>query len=178
MWMSESTGMTAETIIRRSDAILATALGDKTVMMDVEQGLYYGLDEVGTRVWALTEKQITVQRLSEQLLDEYEVSPEQCVKGGAKVDHGGGGKLDHPAGGAAGLKAAVRAGWSGSPSAQSAASREGGLRTRRSRRGAGLSCCGRDDSSRRSAPGCGRDGSAGRAGRRSAVQSRRSPSIR
>ena len=55
---------------------------------------------------------------------------------------------------------------------------EGGLRTPGRLRGAGPSCCGQDDSSRRSAPGCGRDGSAGRAGRRSAVRSRRSPSIR
>ena len=55
---------------------------------------------------------------------------------------------------------------------------EGGLRTPGRLRGAGPSCCGQDDSSRRSAPGCGRDGSADRAGRRSAVRSRRSPSIR
>ena len=95
----------------------------------------------------------------------------RSVKGGAKVDHGGGGKLDHPAGGAGCLRAAVRAGWSGvwprpeggprrsgGPSAQPAASRGGGLRAPGRLRGAVPSCCGRDGSSRRSAPGCGRDG--------------------
>ena len=47
----------------------------------------------------------------------------------------------------------------------------------RQRRG-GRACCVRDDSCRRSAPGCGRDESADRAARQSAVRSRRSRSIR
>ena len=67
---------------------------------------------------------------------------------------------------------------SGSPVAQPAAQEGGGVRTRERQRRGGLSCCVGADSCRRSVPGCGRDGSAGRAARRSAVQSQRSRSIR
>ena len=84
------------------------------------------------------------------------------VKGGAKLDHRGGGKLDHSA-----------VGWSGGTRQCG-----GDVRTPGWPRAGGLSCCVRGDSSRRSAPGCGRGGSVDRAARRSAVRTRRSRSIR
>ena len=107
-----------------------------------------------------------------------------------KIRPGGGGKLDHLAAGpvsesgwAAGLERSLGTPVggprrSGSPVAQPAAQQGGGVRTRERQRRGGLSCCVGADSCRRSVPGCGRDGSAGRAARRSAVQSQRSRSIR
>ena len=61
--------------------------------------------------------------------------------------------------------------WSG------AGRRRRGVRTQERQRLGGRACCVRDDSCRRSAPRCGRDGSAGRAARQSAVRSRRPRSI-
>ena len=84
------------------------------------------------------------------------------VKGGAKLDHRGGGKLDHSA-----------VGWSGGTRQCG-----GDVRTPGWPRAGGLSCCVRGESSRRSAPGCGRGGSVDRAARRSAVRTRRSRFIR
>ena len=55
---------------------------------------------------------------------------------------------------------------------------KGGVRMVERQRRGGRACCVRDDSCRRSAPGCGRDESADRAARQSAVRSRRSRSIR
>ena len=112
------------------------------------------------------------------------------VKGGPKLDHGGGGKLDHPARWTACLRVAVRPGWSGGwarlwagpdgaeARLHSQQRAKGGVRTPERQRRGGRACCVRGDSCRRSAPECGRDGSTGRAARRSAGQSRRSRSIR
>ena len=114
----------------------------------------------------------------------------KSVKGGPKLDHGGGGKLDHPARWTACLRVAVRPGWSGGwarlwagPDGAEARLHsqqlaKGGVRTPERQRRGGRACCVRGDSCRRSAPECGRDGSTGRAARRSAGQSRRSRSIR
>ena len=114
----------------------------------------------------------------------------QCRKGGPKLDHGGGGKLDHPARWTACLRVAVRPGWSGGwarlwagpdgaeARLHSQQRAKGGVRTPERQRRGGRACCVRGDSCRRSAPECGRDGSTGRAARRSAGQSRRSRSIR
>ena len=70
--------LTLETIIRRSDALLSTSLGDDVVMMDVEQGVYYGLEPVAARIWTLTEEPLSVGSLCERLVTEYQISPAQC----------------------------------------------------------------------------------------------------
>ena len=70
--------LTQETIIRRSDALLSTSLGEDVVMMDVEQGAYYGLEAVAAHIWALTEQPLSVGSLCERLVTEYQISPEQC----------------------------------------------------------------------------------------------------
>lgn len=67
-----------ETVIRRSEALLSNNLGDDVVMMDIEQGSYYGLEGVAARIWDFTEKPISVGSLCEKLSNEYDVSPEKC----------------------------------------------------------------------------------------------------
>ena len=70
--------LTLDTIIRRSDALLSTNLGDDVVMMDIEQGAYYGLEAVAARIWALTEQPVSVGTLCERLVTEYQIAPAQC----------------------------------------------------------------------------------------------------
>jgi Coenzyme PQQ synthesis protein D (PqqD) len=70
--------LTLATVIRRSDALLSTNLGDDVVMMDIEQGAYYGLEAVAARIWALTEQPVSVGSLCERLVSEYLISLEQC----------------------------------------------------------------------------------------------------
>ena len=67
-----------EAIVHRSEALLSTSLGEDVVMMDVEQGAYYGLEAVAARIWTLTEQPISVGAVCARLASEYEVSPEQC----------------------------------------------------------------------------------------------------
>ena len=40
--------------VRRIDDVLDTDIDDQTVMMDIEQGRYFGLNDTGTRIWDLT----------------------------------------------------------------------------------------------------------------------------
>ena len=68
------------TVLRRSDPIMHTDLGDKTVMMDLEQGNYYGLNAVGARIWALLEQPTSIGSLCEQLTAEFEVQPDECLQ--------------------------------------------------------------------------------------------------
>jgi len=70
--------LTLDTIIRRSDALLSTNLGDDVVMMDIEQGAYYGLEAVAARIWTLTEQPVSVGSLCDRLVAEYQIAPEQC----------------------------------------------------------------------------------------------------
>lgn len=70
--------ITASTLLRRSDAVLHSDLGEKTVMMDLEEGLYFGLNEVAGRIWALLETPSSLAQICDRLVDEFEVSREEC----------------------------------------------------------------------------------------------------
>lgn len=48
-------------------------------MMDLEQGKYFSLNPVATRIWDLLEKEMDSSEICSLLMDEYDVSSEQCV---------------------------------------------------------------------------------------------------
>ena len=76
--MSEDfTPVTMETTVVRADDLSIAELDGEMVVLDVQSGQYYGLNEVGARILQLTDKQITLQHVVDQLLEEYEVSTEK-----------------------------------------------------------------------------------------------------
>jgi len=63
-----------------SDEQVSTALGDETVILGMVDGVYYGLDAVGTRVWALLATPRRVSQVVGAITDEFDVTPEQCER--------------------------------------------------------------------------------------------------
>lgn len=61
-----------------SDEQVFTTLGSESVILSLADGVYYGLDAVGTRVWALLERPQTVAELTSRISEEFDVSPAQC----------------------------------------------------------------------------------------------------
>jgi hypothetical protein len=53
-------------------------LGGEVAILDLKGDLYYGLDEVGARIWQLIQEPRTVADIEEILLSEYEVEPDRC----------------------------------------------------------------------------------------------------
>lgn len=47
-------------------------------MMDMDKGKYFSLNHVATRIWDFLEQPLTIDEICGLLLDEYEVSEEQC----------------------------------------------------------------------------------------------------
>jgi hypothetical protein len=64
--------------IRRNDQQVWQEVGEECVILDLRDGFYYGLDEVGSRVWALIQTPITVEAIRDLLVAEYEVDPVCC----------------------------------------------------------------------------------------------------
>ncbi|WP_136809672.1 PqqD family protein [Desulfosediminicola flagellatus] len=58
---------------------LSTELDGETVILDINSGMYSGLDPVGTTIWNLLEKEVTFSQIVEEILDNYDVSEEQCI---------------------------------------------------------------------------------------------------
>ena len=55
------------------DAI-ARRMGDETVILHLGSGTYFGLEEVGTRIWDLIAEEKSLAEICAILLGEYQVS--------------------------------------------------------------------------------------------------------
>jgi hypothetical protein len=65
----------------------------EAVILNLETGLYFGLDQVGTRIWQLIQEHGSLQKVFETMSDEFDVGSdalerdllglmdELCVKG-------------------------------------------------------------------------------------------------
>lgn len=54
--------------------VVARQLSGETVILDLEKGMYFGLNAVGTRIWELLEQGQTLRQICESLVTEYEVA--------------------------------------------------------------------------------------------------------
>ena len=59
--------------LRGSDDVLVRNLDGEAVLLDLASGTYFGLNEVGARVWELIEAGATVGSIKKTLVDEFEV---------------------------------------------------------------------------------------------------------
>lgn len=66
------------TIVQRNEEIVQAKIDGQTVMMSIENGDYYGLEDTSNRIWELLESPKTIATLCHQLTQEFEVSDEQC----------------------------------------------------------------------------------------------------
>jgi Coenzyme PQQ synthesis protein D (PqqD) len=64
----------------RAPRVLAACVEDEVVALDVERGVCFGLDGVGSRIWRLLEAPNTARSLCEVLVGIYEVDPETCER--------------------------------------------------------------------------------------------------
>lgn len=64
----------------RNSKTISGRLHDELVMMDLDQGKYFSLNPVATRIWDLLDKSKDEDDICSVLLDEYDVEPEQCRK--------------------------------------------------------------------------------------------------
>ena len=56
--------------------VMMRQVGGEAIILNLETEAYYGLDDVGTRMWALLTTEPTIQTAYERLLDEYEIDAE------------------------------------------------------------------------------------------------------
>ncbi len=60
-----------------SSEVLSQEVNSETVLLDLEGECYFGLNEVGTRIWQLLQGKISIGETLDTLSDEYDVSREQ-----------------------------------------------------------------------------------------------------
>lgn len=65
------------TVVASKDQASAD-LGDEAAILNLKDGVYYGLDPVGARIWNLVQAPRTVREVRDTLLDEYDVDADRC----------------------------------------------------------------------------------------------------
>ena len=63
--------------IRISEDVLSQEVAGETVLLDLASESYFGLDEVGTRVWAMLREGMDTDAIVDTLLGDYEVGRAQ-----------------------------------------------------------------------------------------------------
>ena len=58
------------------DDVVSRDLGGEAVILNLETGTYFGLNEAGTRAWALIQEHRSLRKVFEAMQQEYEVAPE------------------------------------------------------------------------------------------------------
>lgn len=64
--------------VRVAKEQVSSDLGGETAILNLKNGIYYGLNPVGTRIWELIQEPISVSQIRDRILEEYEVSLAQC----------------------------------------------------------------------------------------------------
>ncbi len=64
-------------VVTNKHAIFADLTGEG-VILDPDAGMYYGLNQVGSRIWELIQEPARVSDVRDVILAEYEVEPGQC----------------------------------------------------------------------------------------------------
>jgi len=62
-----------------SDNQLSTTLSGEVVILGLRDTLYYGLQEVGTRVWELLQTPRSIRQIVAQIVAEYDVSEDAAA---------------------------------------------------------------------------------------------------
>ena len=69
------------TVVSRSEAVVSADMDDdEIVMMNVEKGMYYGMGIVGSYIWKLIERPLSISQLCDTLLARFDVTREVCYQ--------------------------------------------------------------------------------------------------
>ena len=65
-------------LIRNQDIIFSEIEGE-AILIDGELERYFGMEPIATEIWRLLENEVTFDDLLDKLLNNYEVSKDQCA---------------------------------------------------------------------------------------------------
>ena len=66
--------------IEISSDILTQEVSGETVILDLNSESYFGLDEIGTRIWQLIQEQKDLKSVTATMLNEYDVEEKQLAE--------------------------------------------------------------------------------------------------
>ncbi len=76
----QTNSLSIKTIVQAVQDQVFSKLDDEIVILALKDGIYYGLNPVGARIWEFIQEPRRIEELRDALLKEYDVPPEQCER--------------------------------------------------------------------------------------------------
>lgn len=70
--------ITRDSTIVVADDVVSCDLDDEAAILNMKNGVYYGLDPIGAKIWNKVQKPCKINDIIEMILDEYDVDKERC----------------------------------------------------------------------------------------------------
>ena len=71
-------GLTLTAQVAPREGVMFQQLQEEAVLLNLDSGLYFGLDPIGTRIWNLLAEGQSLPQIVSTIMAEYEVDNEQC----------------------------------------------------------------------------------------------------
>jgi len=72
--------LSSSAVIQRVDTVVDASIDGEIVALDVEKGVCYGLNRIGSRIWELIASPLRIADLCVQLTSEFDVDPAICER--------------------------------------------------------------------------------------------------
>lgn len=76
--MSDIQSIKPDAVFVRKSDVLDTEIDNDLVLLDIVNSKYYGMQEVGLRIWQLLEVPSSMDAICAALLEEYDVDEATC----------------------------------------------------------------------------------------------------
>lgn len=65
-------------VVVAADHQTSAEVDGESVILDLEDGIYYGLNPMGARIWKQIQEPTAVEEITEAITAEYDVDAERC----------------------------------------------------------------------------------------------------
>jgi hypothetical protein len=72
------TSISIESIVTSAKDQVSCDLSGEVVILNLGNGVYYGLNAIGARIWSWLEEPRSVEEIRTALVEEYDVDPKVC----------------------------------------------------------------------------------------------------
>jgi hypothetical protein len=76
--MKKMTRISTDSIVVVTDDVVSCDLDGEAAILNIKDGVYYGLDPIGAKIWNLIQKPILLDNVLQVIMDEYDVDKDRC----------------------------------------------------------------------------------------------------
>jgi hypothetical protein len=72
------TKISIDSVVVVTDDVVSCDLDGEAAILNIKDGVYYGLDPIGAKIWNLIQKPILLDNVLKVIMDEYDVDKDRC----------------------------------------------------------------------------------------------------